>query len=434
MSSRADMLILEGWRAEGQTLELTYKIDSHTFVERFTFPADFDLSQAAPRLSQLYDLLLTLAGVSYYKAFLPPVVKGIPEVFAKIARGVYYDGLAEFFFTNRLDPQLPEFAFRPVVDRRVEHDSYVPRTPGAFVAVGGGKDSVVSLEVLRSSGWPVVAFTINPTRYTRRTIEVAQVDAIFVERKIDKQLLELNQKGALNGHIPVTAINSVAALIAAASYGYRDVVFSNEGSASVPTGTWRGIDVNHQYSKGIDFERLLQRALAATMGPELRYYSLIRRFSEVRVCQLFANYPQYFNEICSCNRAYTIEKRGLATPPSWCCECEKCAFVFLALAPAMDRQTLIGMFGRNMLADETLTPTFARLLGIGPDFALECVGTSDEARWCMKQLSGMAAWSGDAVVKELGRTDLLTHAVDPIRVAYPDAVPSDAAALLDHLS
>lgn len=427
-------MTLEGWRVEGEALELVYRIGSHTFVERFTFPADADLSRPTPHLSQLFDLLLTVAGVSYYKAFLPTAIEGIPEAFVDVARGVYFDGLAEFFFTNRLDPRMPEFRFKPVADRPTPQEQYVPRTSGALVAVGGGKDSVVSLETLRSAGWPVVAITINPTRYTRRTIEVAQVDAVYIERKIDRQLLELNKKGALNGHIPVTAINSVVALIAAASYGYRDVVFSNEGSASVPTGTWRGIDVNHQYSKGVDFERLLQGALASTVGPELRYYSLIRRFSEVRVCQLFANYPQYFNEICSCNRAYTIEKRNLAAPPSWCCECEKCAFVFLALAPAVDRQTLIGMFGKNMLADETLTPMFTRLLGIGPDFALECVGTSDEARWCMTQLAAASDWSGDLVVIALGRTELLNDAVDPVRVVYPDAVPMDAATLLDHLS
>jgi hypothetical protein len=53
-----------------------------------------------------------------------------------------------------------------------------------------------------------------------------------IGRELSPLLFELNRRGAYNGHIPVTAINSAILVVAALLYGHDAIAFSNEHSAS----------------------------------------------------------------------------------------------------------------------------------------------------------------------------------------------------------
>ena len=78
------------------------------------------------------------------------------------------------------------------------------------------------------------------------------------------ELFEMNKQGALNGHIPVTAVNSAILALAALLHNDADqVVFSNERSASYGSLIPGTGEVNHQWSKGWDFERAFRRHAVA---------------------------------------------------------------------------------------------------------------------------------------------------------------------------
>ena len=58
---------------------------------------------------------------------------------------------------------------------------------------------------------------------------------IAIGRRLAPELVQMNREGALNGHIPVTAVNSAILLCASILYGFRYIVFSNERSADEAT-------------------------------------------------------------------------------------------------------------------------------------------------------------------------------------------------------
>ena len=99
---------------------------------------------------------------------------------------------------------------------------------------------------------------------------------IRAERGIDPSLLRSTELGFLNGHVPVTGILSAIAVLAAVGLGRDAVVMSNEWSASFGNLVVADRDVNHQWSKGIEFEEGLRSILASTFAPTPDYFSLLR--------------------------------------------------------------------------------------------------------------------------------------------------------------
>ena len=426
------------WQRRGATVELSlrYALEAgagpesatFTFVERFGFPVPADPVTADPvtgnsdvdqrRLAaamqsaaavSAVEVLFVCAGTSYYKAAAPPVVAGVPERLGDFAAELYLHGLAEFALVNDRDPVRPVFTSVPgAVPGDVPGDvpGAVPGTGPALVAVGGGKDSIVTIETLRAAGWgtpdqPPVLASVGTHSAIEATARTAHLEHVVIERHIDPMLLELNRQGALNGHVPVTAINSAALAVYAVLRGCSGVIMSNEWSASVPVAQHRGMAVNHQWSKSLDCERLLAALLPVP------YFSLLRPLHEVEICRRFASLRQYFDVVTSCNQAYTAVGRAAAT--RWCGNCPKCRFVYLGLAPFLPLADMDHIFeGARLLHDAGATDAYRALLGDGAAPPLECIGTVQESRWAMQCLAGGLpgspvlgdpAWRDAAVVR-----------------------------------
>jgi hypothetical protein len=216
-----------------------------------------------------------------------------------------------------------------------------------------------------------------------------------VTRKLDPALFALNEAGALNGHVPITGILSMIVLACAIILGFDAIAMSNEHSASAPN-----VDgVNHQYSKSFEFEQAFSRLLERHVVTGVRYFSLLRPLSEVAIARRFARHAAYFPVFRSCNTAFrqSAERRGT----NWCCDCPKCRFVFLALAPFVDRQRLVATFGRDMLDEAAQIDGFAELCGLRSHKPFECVGEIEESATVMAHLAGMPAWRDDVVVRAL---------------------------------
>jgi UDP-N-acetyl-alpha-D-muramoyl-L-alanyl-L-glutamate epimerase len=376
-----------GRRYEERTAILEYALDDEVeFVERVRFPgAEGEPSDA------LLELLHLVAGVSYYKVAAPPAIDAPASA---LLEALYTDGLAEFAYVNGIEVR-PRFGGATDATATGGDPLLLPRCTA--VPIGGGKDSIVSLEALRRAGEPLVAFSVGNPEPIRRTVEVAGVEHIVVERELSPNLTELNAAGALNGHVPVTAVVSAIACFAAPLYGFDAVAMSNERSASEPSVVAATGEVNHQWSKGLAFERLLRDELAAR-APGLDWFSLLRPWSELAIARAFARLDGYDEEFTSCNSVFVRDpaRRGAG----WCGECPKCRFVFLALAPWTGPERLERIFGRNLLDDADQLPGFADLVAGGRK-PFECVGEQRESAAALRMLAEHDAWRDAAVVRAL---------------------------------
>ena len=401
---------------EAGVARLSYAFDDQiTFEELINFgPSNHPLSEAELTAQEnALRLLHILAGVSYYKAFIPTKLiyegaRGLTEEEKEFFWQSYFHGLGEFAYRNELDLSkrlnFSSTALESNVSPTNLQLSEGSSTCKSLVPIGGGKDSVVTLELLKSleaeRKIKPVAFVVNPHPPMTRCIEAGEVDAIVVKRRLDPQLFKLNEQGALNGHIPITAINSAIAVIAAIRNQACEIAFSNERSANEGNLTINGVEVNHQYSKSFAFEQAFANHIKKHVVSNLSYYSALRPLSEFTIAQLFLKETRYDKVFTSCNRAFRIDPSKRYD--HWCGECDKCRFVYLIMAPHTNPDRLNNIFGKNLLEDESQLDGFKGLLGIGGSHKpWDCVGEYDESRLSLKLLSESPLWKDTFIVKSL---------------------------------
>jgi hypothetical protein len=409
------------------------------FEEKLTF--DFPSRTLPPTadavLDRIFRLIFLFSGVSYYKTFVPPslVCEAFPldRQTAEFLQDLYENGLAEFAWINRISLQGHcKFDFDPIAPPAPIALELPRRT---CVPVGGGKDSVVTLECLKAGGEDLVLFSLGDAQPIAACIAAAGLPFIRVRRRLDPGVLKLNGGGALNGHVPITGILSAIVLACAVLSGFDVIAMSNEHSASAPNLIVDGVGINHQFSKSLEFERDFADYIANQISPDIRYFSLLRPLSEIEIARRFAQYRRYFGSFRSCNTAFrqSPAERG----QHWCCDCPKCRFVFLALAPFVAKLELISIFGRNMLDDEAQCDGFAALCGLREHKPFECVGEIAESAAVMAHLGDHPDWREDAVVRRLH--DLFPSLRKPatadyralFRVRHPNRVPQAFMAMLD---
>ena len=422
------------------TLSLRYRFgDGPRFEEQLAFdfvPRQISSEERAA-LDRIFRLIFLMSGVSYYKCFVPRTL--ICESFsvdcgtAEFLQKFYEKGLAEFALRNRLSLR-DHFAIRwsgrpPAAPIALD----LPRR--TCVPVGGGKDSIVTLECLKRSGEPLLLFSLGDAQPIRACIAAAGLPFIRVRRRLDEGLFKLNEAGALNGHVPITGILSAIAVAGAVMSGYDIIAMSNEHSASAPNLKINDADVNHQYSKSLEFEEDFSEYLRNYISPSIAYFSLLRPLSEIEIARRFAKYPEYFRIFRSCNAAF--RQLPAARAREWCSNCPKCRFVFLALAPSIQKAELIEIFGHNLLDDQTQCDGFAQLCGLQEHKPFECVGELAESAAVMSYLGSHPDWREDVVVRQLYGALAALRQREPadfralFEVKHPHRVPSSYMAMLD---
>lgn len=378
-------------------------------------------------LGRLTHLLALAASLSYYKAFIAPtfeVAFALSPSERDFLTALILNGLSEFAYRNDVPSALrPTIAASEIVTPSPTQTP--PETRRALVAVGGGKDSIVTLETIRAAGIEQTLFSVNDYLPIRRTAERANLPLLQAARRLDPVLFEQNKAGALNGHVPVTAINSLIACIVAVRGGFTDVVFSNEASASAGNTRWEGVEVNHQWSKGLTFETLLRDQLA---GTGVEYFSMLRPFTELAIMRRFAQLTSFHDVFTSCNRAFHLDPQMRR---SWCGDCPKCRFVFLMLAPFLERDALLAIFsGRDLLGDPAQREGFLALFNIdGRMKPFECVGEPAECLAALHLLAELPAW------KDLDLLELDTMSDEAVAALFtpstPHNIPPSYAEALD---
>ncbi len=394
MPHRAEIFSFENfnWDPSKKILSCEYAIDNkYHFTETFEFDFEFISTIDREALNKAFEGLWLMAGISYYKALIPKKInlpeeylQGFGKAQSEFFNTTYTHGLGEFSYQNQIPIIRPEFPYNASPN--------TPKTsslkPEVIVPLGGGKDSLTTIELLKKAKIPFCTWTVGSYPGLEKTLEIIRKDNpdhehITIKRHIDKSLLELNKEGAYNGHIPISAIWGFLSICTALLTGKKYIAFSNENSANEATTHYQDLDINHQYSKSFDFERQLQHYIEEFIHPSLHYFSALRPLDELFIAEIFSKlgWEKYKNAFSSCNRNFHLT--GDKKEFFWCGECPKCAFVFTILAPFIEREELTQIFGENLFEKTELKETFDQLLGKTESKPFECVGTINEVRQSM---------------------------------------------------
>jgi len=408
-----------------------YSFDYHFQEEEFVLEFHFSIGQAyhfhpkhiiqlpkqlkwktldKQELDQLVFHLGMVEVVSYWKASCSPelIIKAFKLNAAQIEwwKKLYFEGLGEFFYLNSIETKLSDFmTISCESEREIKAFHHHIDDTQVMVPVGGGKDSVVSLELIKEMKKEVIPMVVNPRGATIETIENAGfkvAESVITKRSIDPQLLVLNQKGYLNGHTPFSAMLAFLSLLSSRLLGIKYVALSNESSAN--ESTVEGTNINHQYSKSYEFESDFRSYYQAYLNPNQEYFSFLRPLSEMQIASLFSGFTQHHLSFKSCNVGSKENK--------WCGHCSKCLFTYILLSPFIEQARLREIFGKELLSDVTLKPILSELRGQADTKPFECVGTVSEVELSLRHAK--AGFFKEALMQDItpsGTTDDLLKAL-----------------------
>ena len=317
--------------------------------------------------------------VSYYKIVCPKNIvleagyleKEEQEWFKKL----YYNGLGEFLYKNEInisEEELFSFINKGPKDE-IGDVNYTGS--GNLIPIGGGKDSIVSLELLR--GQDNKTITVSPKEEHYKCS--GDTELYSVKRDIDKdKIIDLNNRGFLNGHVPISSIYAFISYLIAYLTNRKYIVLSNEGSAN--ESTIIGTNINHQYSKSYEFEQDFYNYTKKYFKIDINYFSLLRPIKEIQIAYIFSKLDSYHKIFRSCNLG------SKKTPWEWCCKCPKCLFVFIALRAFLSKSKVVDIFGTNMLDDKDLEKIFLELIGEAETKPFDCIGTIDEVKYALNRI------------------------------------------------
>jgi hypothetical protein len=339
---------------------------------------------------------------------------------------LYDSGLREFAYRNGIGVPLPVELSETAGDLEPSFELRTELAPpggsepssGALVPVGGGKDSALVASLVPEGR----LFSVNPVGAQFHLAEALGRPLLAVSRTLDPLLRDLVAAGVPNGHVPVTAITSAVAVLTAVATGTADVVMGIERSADEPSlVTSDGVEVNHQYSKSGDAERLLQAAFEPT---GVRWFSLLRPLTELAIGAAVAA-RGLGPDIVSCNRVFTVWNENTASRTQKACgECAKCLFTALMLAPASSPEAIAEQYGGHLLDRPDHVEGVRELWSDEKPF--DCVGERHESAAALSLLAELPGWKDQRVVAALSgeaRQVLAADHLDP--TSFLDIGPVD---------
>lgn len=288
-------------------------------------------------------------------------------------RSLLINGMGEFFYMNNID--FTEKDFVTIVSRskrkpRKAMAVLAGRRPnGVIVPIGGGKDSVVTEELLAQAGKEFRTLILGDVPAATETATRGKAP-IRIERSIDPALRILNGEGYLNGHTPFSSYLSFLTVVCAAIFGFQTVAISQERSANEGNVWFKGRWINHQYSKSFSFEKDFRNYAKKYLATDIDYFSFLRPLYEIQISYLFSKMPDYFATFKSCNVGL---KKNI-----WCGQCSKCIAIYILLSPFIPKEQLSAIFHKDLFKDVALWPHIIALLGKSETKPFECVGTEEE--------------------------------------------------------
>ena len=326
--------------------------------------------------------------ISYYKVTCSKIFEvkaGFLDDEQKLwYRKLFYNGLGEFRYKNNISTKEENFVEFISSGEKLELEDFLENSESekVIVPVGGGKDSNVTLELLKGKFKNIIPFLINGKENSYECIKIAgfeKNEIIEVNRILDKNIIDLNNKGYLNGHTPFSAMVAFLTYLISFLLDVRYIALSNENSANETNV--EGENINHQYSKSLEFENDFRFYYKKYLkAGDVEYFSFLRPISELQIALLFSRFEKYHRAFKSCNVG------SKQKPWVWCCNCPKCLFVYTILSPFIKQEKLENIFGENLFEKEGLKEIFIELCGFGEIKPFECVGTYSEVRYSVSKV------------------------------------------------
>jgi len=292
---------------------------------------------------------------------------------------ILINGMGQFFYENKIDFTQPNF-----VEIISEGKSFFKKGKvtknGILIPIGGGKESAVTLELMKKFKKEVDCFALNPFSNIQEMFKVSGYkNMIVAERKIEDKLLQLNRKGYLNGHTPFVAYLSFLTVLVSVLFNKKYIAFSNEDSSNEGNVKWLGREINHQYSKTYDFEGKFRKYCSDYLVDNLEYFSMLRLMYELQIARIFSYMKNYFPVFLSCNESQKTYSGTKKKTGKWCGACSKCLFVYMVLYPFVSKEDLLSIFEEDLFEKKELLPILKELIGEKEVKPFECVGTRKEA-------------------------------------------------------
>ena len=378
------------WNPNTYEAKFHYSFDeSESFTEVINFSplkekSEFPIvKNDENELKQLLAHLHLALGVSYYKLFPTKEILvhtlDLTQEQKRFWNNFYIKGLGEFFYRNQINPEwLAEFA--SVKDAPNYPKKIFMQSHKSLVLFGGGKDSLVTVELLKSQGQTFDLFSFWNDFPLHQIAQIpTEKKRLIIKRTLDlDQIKKLLNQGYYNGHLPITGIISFVSLVVSYLYGYDATITSLEKSADEGNTFYHGLEINHQRSKSSEFEQDFQNYVHQRISEDFSSYSLLRKRYEIRIIQEFCKYPKYFYNFSSCNRNFHQSWSKLARDKLWCWECPKCAFIYTMMRAFLGKEEVIQIFGKDLFDAGELVELFSELMGISGIKPFECVGTNEE--------------------------------------------------------
>lgn len=376
-----------------------YSFDKPTGVATFNYCFDDDLEFSERvvfnKRNDIYDedtldralfLSFILLGTSYYKAFPVKMVQlssQISHFQAEFFNAVYQEGLSQFAYENSLTRN-DLAVFQSSSEKQDDNADNNYQGEGILSLQSGGKDSLLVSVLLEESRHEFTPWFLSSGDHHPDVLNDFNEPLVVANRTIDKDALEVAKtRGAKNGHVPITYMVQSLALIQAILLGKNQVIVSIGNEGAEPNAVIGDLEVNHQWSKTWEAERLFSEYVSKCISKNIFVGSPIRAFSELRVTELFVKkcWNRYGHKFSSCNVA-NYRQRVDNSNLRWCGDCPKCANSFLLFSAFVEANELKSLFsGQDLYSKPSLEYSFKGLLGIdGVMKPLECVGEVDELR------------------------------------------------------
>lgn len=394
---------------KNKILKLNYSYDEELFFEeKIEFPSDKILNkEELACLDNIFKYLHIVAGISYYKLFIPNKIEiktfKLNKEQAEFFNNFYFNGLGEFSFKNNIIDlkERINFPYDNFENLQKNMTFNYKLKNKIVIPIGGGKDSIVTLNIIKKyfKNNDILLCSVGIAKPIEETIVLSGLKSFHPIRTISKNLIELNRNldeiGGYNGHIPITGILAFIMCTGAIIYEYDTILISNERSANIGNTEFFGTIVNHQWSKSFEFEKSVNNFFKKYLLENFNYFSFLRPLSEIHIAKIFSRFKEYFPVFTSCNKNFKIENRL----DHWCCDCDKCRFVFLILSVFLKKEEMVKIFGKNLLDDEKQLDGYLELCGLKDYKPFECVGEIEESIYSILNIN--ESFRNDFVIKKI---------------------------------
>ncbi len=268
------------------------------------------------------------------------------------------------------------------IEERDQHQSYL-------LFGGGGKDSLCAMKTLDGHHVSYGAFSYSHSVYGSHALQLAlSNEQVAITNNSQLHTLAINDDFLDGSSMPKktawpprqtihtllhaeTPCSIFAVLPVVLMHGYQSVVLAHERSADFGNLIWKktGEEINHQWGKSWQAERLLNHYVRQNLIASFHYFSVLKPLTDVLIFQLLSENPLLISTTHSCN-----EKKP------WCKRCAKCAYVWLNFKAYFPEAVVDTIFGEDLFDNPINLLWFRQMLGLEDHTPFECVGQVGEAR------------------------------------------------------